>query len=442
MRFTLLAGSVRLAAAGLLGVVIATSPAVGQGGPGEGGRGGGGGMRGFGGDFLSNPVSSRDLDAMAKVLGLTPEQLDAAKALLDTANAEFQPAAKAARDKMEAVREEFRETRDPSVWQGMAGQMGEMRQVRQKIEASFMTDVQGLLTPEQTQLWPSAERLYRRNRTMGRGLISGERVDLFRLMERAEVPESVQAELKPVMEQYEVELDRELVKRNEIFDKAESQMGRLGPAMFQMMQGGGGDNKELTEMFEKGRDAALRVREVNRKYARQIEAMLPEEARAEFIAEFKRESFPMIYRPSYASRVVEAAEKMTDLDAAQKQGVTAIKDSFTRETNALNARAESAIEESEKNVTPQTMFSRFNDPTLQEIRDARRKLEDQMVQKINDLLTEAQKAQLPERGRGDAGGGRGQFDDNTNARPGQPRRARGGQQGADGPANQPRRGQD
>lgn len=399
---------VRPAMAGVLALALSAGTAMAQGGRGGGGPGGGGGgMRmmmgggpGGGGDMFGPPVSTRDLDTYTKILGLTPEQIETAKALVDGATTEYQPIAKSVRDKMEAVRQEFRETQDPTVWTSVGTKMAEVRAQRKKIEDSFNNDLKAILTPEQVAKWPAAERAQRRSKTLGRGLMSGERVDLFRLVERAELTPEQAAALRETLDQYELELDRELIRRNEVFEKAMEQGAGMAQAFMN-----GGDTTKAQEMFDKGREAAKGVRDVNRKYARNIEGLLPEDKRAKFAEEFKRESFPMIYRPSFASRVLDTAEKMTDLDENQKAGLAVIRESFTREQNTINNQLQTTTEQMEANVTLETMFAQFRDPKMQELRQSRRTLEEQTVEKVQALLNEGQRTRLPERDAGPQDGG-------------------------------------
>jgi hypothetical protein len=388
-----------------------------------------GGGPGGGGDLFGPPVTTRDLETYVKFLGLTREQQETARALVEGVTAEYQPLARSVRDRMEQIREEFRETRDPSVWQGMASRWAEVRAARKKIEESFANDLKAILTPEQAEKWPAVERAQRRTKTLPRGLMSGERVDLIGLVDRLGLSEEAAAALRETLEQYEADLDRELVRRNEFMEKAMEQ----GPSLMQSFQEG--DTEKLQQLFEKGREASARVRDVNRRYQRLIEGLLPEDKRAVFAEDFRRESFPMVYRPSFAARTLDAAEQLPDLDESQKAALADIRASFTREQGAINTRMQAAIEDLEKNVNVDNMFARFNDPAMREMRDAKRQLDEQTIEKVNKVLNEAQRTRLPERdargegGRGfrrggEAGADRGQGDDGP-----RPQRRGRGQQG-------------
>src|SRR5690606_13465942 len=161
-----------------------------------------------------------------------------------------------------------------------------------------------------------------------------------------------------------------------------------------------GDMTRAQELFTKGRDASRRVKEVNQRYARQLENLLPEGKRGAFTATVKREMYPMVYREMYASRVLSAAEKIEDLDDAQRASLAAIRDSHARELASLNAQMEAAIEERENTADMMQMFARGRGGRGEEIRAARRDLDAATVQRVRDLLTEAQREKLPGRNEG------------------------------------------
>lgn len=367
-----------------------------------GGREGGGmrppmGMGMMGGrDPFDPPVNSADLERYSKILNLTPDQVEAAKALLDAAMAEFQPAARTARERMEQIRTEARETGDMSVWREMGPVMQQYRRARSTVESTFMNDLQSLLTDEQAALWPKVERTHRRERTIGRGLMSGERVDLIRLVDGLKLADADRAALAPILEQYEMDLDRELIKRNELYEQGEEQAQDLMEAWRS------GDTARFEEMFNKGREAAKRVRDVNQRYARQIESSLPESKRAAFVEQVKRESFPMIYRETYAQRIVDVAANLPDLDDTQRASLAALREGYVRDLAAINAKMEAAVLERENSADMrQAFFGRDGGGPMQELRRSRRELENTTVQRVRDLLTEEQRAKLPDRNAGD-----------------------------------------
>ncbi len=393
-------------------IVVATglgSTAMAQPG-GGGGRGMGGGMGMFGGGMFGGggmdaPVTKAELERYGKILKFTGDQSEAAKALFEGFEAAYKPKQDAARKAMEDAREEFRETRDPSVWTAVGEKTAKLREERAAAEKQLLDDVKSLLTADQASLWPKVERERRREKVMRQGMMSmsGERADLIKIVEAIKLSEDATKAVAPVLDSYEVDLDGLLVKRNEVNEKAMSQGNTLREAF------AGGDMTEINKMIEEGRQAAMRVRDANRRYAKQIEGLLAGEEQAKFNAEFRKESYPQIYRTTrYGTRVIDAAAAM-ELDATTKKSLEAIKADFDQRNNALNDQAEKAQDAQEENFSLQNMMGGGNNEEMTKVRTARRELETKTIEQVKALLTPEQVAKLPERGNdgGGPGGGGG-----------------------------------
>lgn len=349
-------------------------------------------------------ISSRQVDQFSKILGLTKEQKDLANALLEGYAQEAAAAQKVMRDAGEKAREEARESGDPGAWGRMGEQMTKFRDDRKKLDDGFMSDLKSVLTPQQAEKWPSVERSLRRASTLRWGRLSGERVDLIELTERQKYDEAVMAEVGVLLATYEEDLDRELVRRNEVYEGAMQKMMEL----FR-----NGDMAEAQAVVEKGREAGIRVRDVNRRYARQIEDVLPEDKKAPFEAEFKKESFPEAYRRTNSSTAIDAAMGFKDLTPEQSEKITQLKATFDREVSANSAKIASATEAAEADFKIENMMQggwRQEGPGS-DARRERRDLDRKTLESLKGILTEAQAAKLPERDQqeDDRGGpGRGQ----------------------------------
>ncbi|MBL0870704.1 MAG: hypothetical protein IBJ18_09030 [Phycisphaerales bacterium] len=381
-----------------------------------GGMGGGmmGGMEG-------QSISSADLDKYGKILDMTPEQHDAVKALHEGYTAEVAKLRERAQKMMEEVREEFRETGDASVWRDLGEKITPIREEGKKVEKQFLEDVKSLLTEKQMPLWGRVEKTRKREQTIRRGFISGETVDVIRVVEQMNLPEEQMKAINPTLERYENDLDPVLTKRNELFEAGMSQMRTL---MQDVMQG---KTEEADKRMSEARDASVRVRDVNRRYAKEISSLLPPESSAKFDEEFKRESFPRIYRQSrYAQTVIDAALKMEGVDETKRKSIEAIAETYKRDTQSLNKKAEEATEASESTMTVSGMMQRMGgeDPTMNELRRSRTDLENKTVEAVKSLLTEDQQSQLPRRGRGGGDGGPGMDRGNGGGNDGQPQRRR------------------
>lgn len=387
------------------GTLVCTSALAqpGGGGGGGGGPGGGrveirmGGPGGMGGMGMEPSLSSDQIKKFGDRLNFTQDQRDAAKALYDGFFAAYQEKADAFRKKMDAAREQFRETRDMSVWQEVGEGMQQLRKERQAAEATLMSDLKSLLTEEQAAQWPRIERDHRRESTIRMNMISGGSVDVAELVARLKLPEEEAAKLEPVIDAYATDLDPALSRRNAIFEQA---MGQ-GMQMWRRMMENGGNDPEMQKMFDEGREAGIRVRDINRRYASQIKALLGPEAAAKFDEEFKRESFPQVYRQRWGLNSIAAAEKMEDLNETQRASLSSLKEGYQRDLAALQEKATKAIEEQDEKATLQGMMSRFmDDPVMRDLRTQGEALDTKTVDALKALLTPEQAAKLPERRQG------------------------------------------
>src|SRR5690606_24330340 len=155
------------------------------------------------GDNLFDPaVSTKQMERYAEILGFTADQQAAALALLEAYHVEFDAAARPVRDRLEELRNEARATRDRALWGEIMQARGDFEQQAEKMADSFLADVQTLLTPQQAQEgWPKVERERRRELSIPRGLMSGERVDVIALVDALSLDEAQRAGLDDTLNQ-------------------------------------------------------------------------------------------------------------------------------------------------------------------------------------------------------------------------------------------------
>lgn len=384
--------------------------------------GGMGGMRG--GRGLEATYSSRDLDRAVETLGFDEAQKAAARTIFEGYQTQMQEMAAEVHAKIERLREEIRDSGDNSMWSQMGDIMRDAGARQKQADQTYMDELKALCTEEQEPRWANYERTQRRERNLGMGFLSGERVDLVSLVEKLELGEAARASLAPVLEQYETDVDREIQNRVKVYEelRAEAQ------PMFQNMRGFRDlqnlDMGKINAMMEKGRDASGRVRDVNRRYARQIEGQLPEEKREEFSLAVKKQSFPDVYRQTRAERLLVAALGFGDLTAEQKESVQQLKDQFMRDLEVANESLAKLQEENEMTVTAEQMmdWGRQGEGPMADARNKKRTLGREAEDKLKRILTPEQVDRLPAGGEDDRRGGPGM------------RRGRGEEGGAGGEA--------
>lgn len=376
------------------------------------GGGFGGGMDGG----LVAPIGKSDVEVMSKMFSLSADQKTAAGVLLDSYLAEHAKRADVIRAAQESARAAFREDRDFSAFADLAPKMEAFAKENASQETQLLENIKSVLDKDQLQQWPAWERAHRRAGSMNRGMLAGERADLIQIVERLRLPEPTTETLAPTLEAYSMELDRAIIARDEV-QKAATEEGK---GMRDLFGKGGGDMtemmKKVDELMKRGREASLPVRDINRRYAKQIEATLAGINAADgarFGLEFRKASFPDVYRERYTDRALAAAAAMDDLDKGQREGIAALKEQYRRDCTPMEQAAEKAADDAEANFSLSGMMGgggvmrmMGGDEATQAARKARRELDTATLDRLKAILTPEQGAKLPDRSQdtGNEGG--------------------------------------
>jgi len=357
-------------------------------------------------------MTSRDLDRYARTFQLNEAQAEAAKELLASYTTDYQQMSKERRDRLKEINDEFQETRDFEVMEQMGPAMEKFGKSAEELEKTLLADFRVLLTEDQDALWPKFERTRRREKTIDKGTLSGESVDLVVIVDDLKLSDESRKGLADSLEQYESDLDRVLAERNKVTSEQDDLMPKPGR--------GGGISIDFTaieEATKKIQEAGSKVRDVNQRYARNIEGLLPEAELARFQAAVKRQSFPQVYRPSRAAKALEAAEKLADLDARQKESVVALREQYERDLATTNEKWAAAVVDEEKSGGGTKgfggiMFSMGDeekDTPVSQARKAKRELDKKALDSLKSLISDAQFEKLPKRDEasesGPGGGG-------------------------------------
>ena len=177
-----------------------------------------------------------------------------------------------------------------------------------------------------------------------------------------------------------------------------------------------GDMDGMQKLMDKGRDASMRVKEVNERFARQISGLLSADNQQAFNSAVNMAVFPDVYRPRQSRRAIDAAGQFADLNDDQAARIQALSDTYARRDSAVNAKLVEALEEEEENATMANFFRRGRDegPTGELWRE-KRTLDRETLEDLKAILTAEQIERLPEperedrwdRGGGQSGGQRG-----------------------------------
>lgn len=357
-------------------VMRTVSVRAGAGGPGEG------------------MITRRSADAYARVLGLSPELKEAVEALHEGYVAAYQDAQRTQRESIEKVRREAEETEDHSLFMNRMPEIQRtFRSAAQRLEREFLTDVRAAAGEHATEeAWARVERMRRREVGLRGGGMSGEGVDLVDVVEALKLSPEAVAAVAPSLGEYEAEVDRPVQAKLRLQDE---QRDMFGPGV---------DPEKMQKVMAEARDLGTRIRDVNIRHQKRIEGLLPEDARDRFAAEFRRRCFPAVYRPSRATRELDAALKFDDLDASQRESISGLMESYQRDLRAANDVWASAIEEQEKSgqssafaVGGARILTLTGDEpeALKAARQNRRDLDKRTRDRLSGILSPAQRERLP-----------------------------------------------
>ncbi len=346
----------------------------------------------IGGGSGAGAISRASVERYAVMLGLDETQLAAALTMHEGYMAQVKEARAELRRGMEEARRAAEEADDRGgLMESINKASSTMRTTSETLERTFMDDLRAILTEAQSERFVRVERARRREVAAREATVSGEAVDLGRVIAVA-APGFAAPELAEAMDSYELELDRLIQARPEPMA-----MGG-GP--------GGGmpiDIEKMQATMKERSEAGKKIAEANDRHARKIEALLPEEARAAFRREFDRQAFPRVFREPAVMKDVAAAAALDDLTPEQRTQVAEIRDSYERDARVINERWSNAIREQESAGGSGAfaggggivMISSGDEPeALVEARKARRELDEKTKERLESAMSEKQRERL------------------------------------------------
>jgi hypothetical protein len=357
---------------------------------------------GMGGGDMSQymtSISKKSLDSYARLVGMDNDQKDAAMALHEGYRSSFKQLRADIQKTMKDMMEKVQESGDfMSMGKEMTKTGKDMTDKLETLEKGFLEDIKALLNDRQKESWPRVERMRRRENIMRFNFMSGQSADIFRLLDTMSIKYDATPELSQELERYELELDKP-VKAFETWgkDQQDKQVKAMEDGDMTKMMAGWQDT--LKDMAEYGK----KMRDVNRQYARTVQPLLPQDKQARFDLEFKKKSFPRVYRDGYAAKAIAAAEKFDDLDAAQAEAISGLKAAYERDLAVANRTWAAAVEAKEEKhggaigamMTGMMGGNRDAKDEVSEARQARRDLDDKTGERLRSILREDQRNKLP-----------------------------------------------
>jgi hypothetical protein len=343
------------------------------------------------------------------------------------------------RERMQKMAEDFaNEAQNSGLDEEVKAAMGDMLS---KLEAwqgrkatlrdGFVDGLKIVLDDDQVSQWPAFERFLTREKTLPRGRISGENVNLFFVVDELRLPPEEYAKVEPFFDDYETRLDNALEARNTYIDESL-------PRLFKSMQDGDAD--AAGRIFKRQSELRAAVRDVNEEFrASMVTALGEGEWSRQLNQAVLAAGWERIYRPTGTDRMFEEAMKIEGLDPAVLQNVTELYGQYRGEVSPMNERLKNLArtEEPARLVTDGERFvsmmsmgvsgmvrgmaaggggggfgggDNADDP-MRAVFDERSQVGERYQERLKALLTPEQFEKLP-RSRGGMGGRGGNFDPN------------------------------
>jgi Spy/CpxP family protein refolding chaperone len=360
---------------------------------------------------LNPEFSARDLKVMIRVLELTPEAQDALRALYDNYTSTLKREGDRVRELADAEAERAELLNDSSLLEPARKRLSDFSARAIELRKTFLDDLKSLLTREQEANWPILERELRRIKSIPKGRLAGESLDIVRLTEDLIGDTQMPPQVLEILGTYRLEIDRALVARDTLI-AAESKSYNAALK---------DDPEKAKGTYSQIRDRRTAVRDINERYARLIAAELPDDKRTSLEKKIFELSYPMLIRPTRVDEYLKGAAELESLTADQRtqlKGLKARRDADTLAWAKQAAVGWRRMEEEElpgelakalgQPHDPSEYTQRYNgswlpeDHPLVQARLQRLELDRALRSQLDQILSAEQRAEVPTRIQGTA----------------------------------------
>ena len=334
------------------------------------------------------------------------------------------------RDRMrEAAQQSMDEAQENGALDEARDVMGEMLDileewlaVRTRLYNQFVSDVKVQLTDDQLVMWPAFDRFLVREKTLPKGRLSGEDVNLFMVLDDVGLSDEAFDSISGSLDDYELRLHGALKARNDFLLNSAAQMYKA------MKDGDASDARRILERQVNFREA---VRNVNDEFrATFTSAIESDEERMALEAAILEESYSRIYRTTTAQRAFDAAINLETLSEDQMISIAELERAYLSELGPRNSelvrllRQTEGIEQVERGERMVAMMSgdmsrgmpwmgggggedSKEEQRYDEAMERRGELDENYIERLNAMLTPEQQEAMPRRRTRGGGGGSG-----------------------------------
>lgn len=351
-------------------------------------------------------VSARDLRVFVRVFGLSEDERAALESLHTGYVEALEVRSREIRRIVNDMLEEAEVIQDRRLIESSAVQekIAAWDREAERMKSQFLEDLRSVLTREQESKWPILERELRRLREIGNGRMSGESVDLSRLVDTVVPAAWEHPEVADLMEQYAVGMDRLLLARDAATTKRTDEFEEAIK---------GGDASRAERIWKDAQASRIAIRDWNARFVREIGARLDAEDAAKLDRAYFEGAHARLCEPTRGETYIRAAANLDSLSDAQRGEIAGILEGYERARLALLRRIAVAEQELQERHIPHRLarvlgqdpegkLSSFDgssrlspDHPLHALRRERLELDRQYRRRIDAVLQEWQREQVP-----------------------------------------------
>jgi len=274
----------------------------------------------------------------------------------------------------------------------------EFRRAKSRLRETFVANAQGTLAVDQLPRWPALERALTRDRSLPKGQLSGESVDLVKLVDAQKLSETEMQQLATVIEAYELELDSALRQRDAYLTDTDKKIDAFIAAH---------KPDQAIDIAERAAALRVAVRSANHRHAEQLASAMPAEQGVEFRAATQMAFYPSIPKQTRGQKLFASALKLEGLSPETVAAIDALESSYENELASLHQQLRAAIDREEplqrkrslenlkRSMNNEPMVEPNHEDPIQTLGGRRLALDDRYREQVTGLLTPEQVAVLP-----------------------------------------------
>lgn len=264
---------------------------------------------------------------------------------------------------------------------------------KNELGLTLESELETTLVESQIEHLPELHRTLRREKTLRRGRLDGESVDLTNILrdERPGFDSDTRNSVDELLSTYVVDLDSALVARQQYDNSVELDV-------YSSMRLS--DYEKALQLLKRRLEYQKQVRNVNDQYIEALTSVMPEEDAGTFRHEALRDGYPRVYRPSRVTRVLDRARESEMLAEEMLAAIDSLEDGYESESMPLLTRHLMLVREHESPRELEFLERRVNgempwgsrrgeddsDDPMDEVEDERRELDNRYLDRLQSLL--------------------------------------------------------